>query len=218
MEENEKRPIADERKLHQTEGVARITDFTNAVTGVAITLLIVDVKAPQLPEPVSEQALAAKIFSLWPHFIAYLVSFFIIGENWIVYHRIFSHIERYDETLYWLNLFFLLFVAALPFPTSLVSMYPYRKLPALLYAGTVMLVISARTLIWWYVTRDRRLVHKTIDPRLVSGGLRNEVLLVVGFLVSAVIAYFSTVWAIYLWIILAAVSIVTRLSLYNSPD
>ena len=215
MANNRKPEIADERTLHHKEGVSRIVDFSNGVIGFAITLLVINIRVPESRAKAGE--LPAELLALWPQYIAYLISFYIIGENWIIFNRIFSHIERYDETLYWLVLLFLLFIAVLPFPTSLVSVYPDRKIAALLYAGTVTCVVFSRTMIWWYATKNHRLVHESLNPCFIQGTLRNAILLLAGFIISAVIAFFSPIEAIYLWVLLAIVALVVRLRLYRPP-
>ncbi len=202
---------ADERRLHQTEGVSRIVDFSNGVMGFAITLLVLDIRVPEVRG--LEPRLQSELLGLWPHYIAYLISFFVIGENWIIYNRIFSHIERYDEKLYWFDLLFLFFIVLLPFPTGLVSVYPGQKLPALVYAGVITCVVFSRTLIWWYATRGHRLVHENLDPGFVRRTLAYAVTLLCGFIISAIIAFFAPIGAIELWILLVIFSLFSRLGI-----
>lgn len=213
MNDGERREVADERQLHQKESIDRIVDFSNGVMGFAITLLVVDLRVPILPN--EEASLPGEILDLWPQFLAYVISFYVIGDNWIIYNRIFSHIERFDERLYWLSLLFLFFVVILPFPTRLVSSYPDRKLPVLLYLGVIICVNFARTLLWWYASSGHRLVHENLDTRFVRRTLLMNVLILGGFLLSAVIALFSPIEAVYLWILLGIAGVVTRLVLYR---
>ncbi|MGE5307646.1 MAG: TMEM175 family protein [Deltaproteobacteria bacterium] len=205
------RETADERKLHQQTGVDRIVDFGHNVMGFAITLLVTGITVqPGIHD------LKAHLFSLWPQFIAYFLSFYVIGDNWIVYSRIFSHIIRYDEKLYWLNLLFLFFIAFLPFPTSLVSDYPGYKIPVLLYSTVIICVIFARTLLWWYASKDHRLVHETLDPAFIRKTLLNAIFLLCGFFVVALIAFFSVSDAISLWVVLGVFSLLSRFRLYKA--
>jgi uncharacterized membrane protein len=213
MKERHKQESADERILHQTEGVARIVDFSNGVMGFAITLLVVDIKVPTLQG--QAQDLPRELLALWPQFLAYSISFYVIGENWIIYNRIFSHIERINEKLYWLDLLFLFFIAVLPFPTRLVSSYPNHKLPVLIYAGVITGVLFSRTFIWWYATNHHRLVHENLDPRFIHRTLLNSISLVVGYIVSAIIAFISPIEAVYIWLILAIVGLISRFWLYR---
>jgi uncharacterized membrane protein len=214
MNGEDRRRLDRERKFHHEEGVSRIVDFSNGVMGFAITLLVLDIKVPEKSSLAS--VLPRELLALWPQYLAYMVSFFVIGENWIIFNRIYRHIVRVDEPLYWFNLLFLFFIVFLPFPTSLISVYPGNKLSALMYGGTIVCVVFARTLIWWYATRNHRLVHETLEPAFIRRTLLYAVTMLAGFIVACVIAFFSPVEAIHIWILLALFSLVSRLILYSS--
>jgi uncharacterized membrane protein len=54
----------------------------------------------------------------WPSFVAYAVSFFVIGVIWVNHHAMFALIDRVDRVLLFENLVLLMFVVTLPFTTS----------------------------------------------------------------------------------------------------
>jgi uncharacterized membrane protein len=55
----------------------------------------------------------------------------------MIHHSIFRPIRAYDRGLLYLNLLFLMFVAFLSFPTSLLGEYGNHQLPVTIYAGTL---------------------------------------------------------------------------------
>lgn len=63
-------------------GIERIVLFSDAVIAIAITLLVLDIKLPELPEPSGSAALAAALVSIAPKIIAYVVSFLVVGQFW----------------------------------------------------------------------------------------------------------------------------------------
>ena len=53
----------------------------------------------------------------WPSFVAYLVSFLVIGVIWVNHHALFSLVDRVDRPLLFENLVLLMFVVTVPFTT-----------------------------------------------------------------------------------------------------
>ena len=94
----------------------RLTEFSDGEDGIAVTLLVLDIKVPGVPTPFGQTELITQLFHLWPQFEGFIISFLMIGTYWIVHHRVFHYIKRYDFPLVWLNLLFLLLIVLTPFP------------------------------------------------------------------------------------------------------
>ncbi len=110
--------IFENRKQFQLE---RLILFSDAVFAIAITLLVLDVKIPQSDwsKPISADKLNEYLFAILPNMLGFVFSFFIIGFNWTIHHRIFGHVINFDGRLIWLNLLMLFFIVLLPFTTTL---------------------------------------------------------------------------------------------------
>ena len=67
-------------------GRNRIEALTDGVFAVAMTLLVLDIKVPELQQPLTTADLAVKLFALWPKFLSYTISFVILGVYWIGHH------------------------------------------------------------------------------------------------------------------------------------
>jgi uncharacterized membrane protein len=61
----------------------------------------------------------------------------VIISFWNIHHTIFGGIRDYDKILILLNSIFLMFVAVVPFPTSLLSEYGNYQLPVAICAATL---------------------------------------------------------------------------------
>jgi uncharacterized membrane protein len=98
---------------------SRLEAFSDGVFAVAITLLAfnIAVRGPRYG------TLSYQLGHLWPTFLAYLVSFFVIGIIWVNHHVLVRSITAVDRTLLFLNLVLLLFVVLLPFATTTVAQY-----------------------------------------------------------------------------------------------
>ncbi len=100
----------------------RLEAFSDAVLAVAITLLALNlaVGGP------GHGSLLRQLGQHWPSFVAYLISFFIIGIVWVNHHALVQTIASVDRTLLFLNLVFLLFVVLIPFATATMAQYLTR--------------------------------------------------------------------------------------------
>ena len=118
--------------------VDRLILFTDAVFAIAITLLAIELKVPEL-EHATEQAAWYGLLHLIPKFVGFLVGFFVIAAYWVAHHRLFRFVRHYDDQLLWLNIFFLLGIVLMPFTSGYFSEYTVLDVPYLLYAGSVVL-------------------------------------------------------------------------------
>jgi uncharacterized membrane protein len=80
----------------------RIVFFSDAVFAIAITLLAIEIRPPEV-EIGATVELPALIRALWPRVQAFLISFLIIGVSWIAHHRLFRMLRRYDYRMVLLN-------------------------------------------------------------------------------------------------------------------
>jgi uncharacterized membrane protein len=140
---------------------ARIEYFSDAVIAIAMTLLVLDLQPPHLDRTAE---LWPALGAMWRQYFAYVLSFVVIALNWVFHHRRFRVIVRYDSTLIWLNLLFLLFIAAVPFPTSLLAEYAPHPAAITFYAGIVTLTTAFGAATWAYAHR-RGLMSEVIDER-----------------------------------------------------
>ena len=108
----------NDKKMFQIE---RIAFFSDAVFAIAITLLIIEVKAPvYTSETTSGQALG-ELLHLIPEFIGVGITFALIAMNWRRNHQLFGILEDYNGKLITLNLLTLVGVIFLPFSTSFIA-------------------------------------------------------------------------------------------------
>jgi uncharacterized membrane protein len=146
----------------------RLEAFSDGVMAIAITLLILEIRVPE----VEAGGLARALGKQWPSYAAYLVSFAVIGIIWVNHHRILAYVAVVDRPLLFLNLLLLVFVAAIPFPTALLARYldagwPDANVAAAVYSGGAIGVALSFQLLWRWIVRDARLVHAHIDVEVL---------------------------------------------------
>jgi uncharacterized membrane protein len=199
-------PRPHRQRVGQGVGTERITAFSDGVYAIAITLLVLDLRLPDLPAAATAGELTAALFGLWPKLFAYGLSFVVIGFLWITHHRLFAFIRRYDSTLLWLNLLVLLFVALLPFPTVVMGAYGSLAPAVILYASTFVLISLSQTLLWVYASRWGHLVDPDLDPRIVTYVTLRGLTAFLIWLLSIPLALVDTGLAMLSWTLLGVMA------------
>lgn len=122
--------------------VERIAFFSDAVFAIAITLLIIEIKVPELHDQFSEQVLINSLLHMIPRFMGFILSFFVIGIYWLAHHRLFRFVIASSQKLLWYNLFFLLPIVMMPFSTAFMSEYSYYTLSIALGVYTINICLA----------------------------------------------------------------------------
>ncbi len=152
-------------------GLERLVFFSDAVIAIAITLLAIEI---HLPEVHSGTEIPAALFSLWPQYLGYVISFLVVGSFWYGHHRMFRLVVRYDDVVLWLNLVFLLCIAFIPFASSVLGEYSGEPSAVFFYSIVMIATGAAEMVLWVYVSYDHRLLDPELsDRRVTMGTLRN---------------------------------------------
>jgi uncharacterized membrane protein len=152
-------------------GRNRIEALTDGVFAVAMTLLVLDIKVPELQQASAPSELPHQLLALWPKFLSYTISFIILGVYWVGHHLQLASIRTADRPLLWINMLFLLCVALVPFSTALLSEYPKQRVAVAIYSANMIAIGLALALHWWYATNKRRHVDPEIHPGLVRAAM-----------------------------------------------
>ena len=186
----------------------RIVNLSDGVFAIAITLLVLNIQVPDIPEKVVSSQLPEALLSLWPKYLGYLLSFVGISAFWLIHHSIFRPIRAYDRSLLYLNFLFLMVVAFVPFPTALLGEYGDHQLPVAIYAATLAVGRLLLTAIHWYSTRNDRLLDEPQDPATVRFFLRRGLMIPAIFLLSIGVSFFNVGVATWTWLIMLVVDAV----------
>lgn len=143
-------------------GTQRIETFSDGVFAIAITLLILEIGVPRLE---GGESLGHALRDLWPQYGAYILSFVMIGIYWANHHALFKLFVRTDHVFLMLNVFFLMCIAFLPFPTAVLGDYlddsGERRAAVSLYALGLLLPAFGWLSVWlygcWHGLTDERL-------------------------------------------------------------
>ena len=180
----------------------RLIFFSDAIFAIVMTLLVLDIRVPDVPSDVAAQEVPGLVFELWPKIFSYVLSFLVIGLYWIGHHQTFRYVQSYDRTLLWLNLVFLLSISFIPIPTDLLGEYGQLRFSVIFYAASLGLARLLLALVWWYVVSGPIRTSDDLDPRLATFHFLRSLAIPVIFLLSIGIAFFSPNAAVASWVLL----------------
>ena len=194
----------------------RLETFADGVFAIAATLLILNVDS-QIRE--GSSAIGHQLVEIWPSYVGYAVSFVTIGIIWSNHHTVMAQLGRVNRTFLMLNVFLLMCVAFLPFPTRLVAenLRDRSELgpAALAYGGTMVAMSVCYLSLWLYAIKGRRLLKDDSDPRTVSGITRSYLPGAPIYLTATLIALVSPLASVVLFGAIAVFYVVES-SLFGS--
>lgn len=116
---------------------ARFEAASDGVFAIAITILVLGLAVPIFHRPPLDAQLSEALLRLWPNFLAYVLSFAVIGIMWNNHHMLFRTVGRIDRSTFLFNLLLLGITAFIPFSTAILGTYPYLKTSAVMYGFTL---------------------------------------------------------------------------------
>jgi uncharacterized membrane protein len=179
--------------------------FSDAVFAIAITLLILEIRVPE------HGPLGTRLLQLWPSYVAYAISFLVIGAIWLNHHLMFAKFAKADTTLMFVNLLMLMAVAFLPFPTAVLAEALHRgedqNIAAAFYGGTLTVGGLFVNVTWHHAVRNG-LVKPDLSAADVRAVSRRYLVGPIVYAIAALIGLFVPIVALvtyaflnlfYLW-------------------
>ena len=111
----------------------RLSAFSDGVFAVLITVLVLDLRPPELP---SFKALLL----LWPTWLSYAVSYLFIAIVWTNHHHLMRYATEATPRLIWFNFAHLFSVSLLPLSTAWMAVSKLAPQPVAFYAAVFFLV------------------------------------------------------------------------------
>ena len=173
----------------------RIWNLSDSVFAFAMTILALQVRAPDPRTIHSEAALAAALIELWPRAATYVTSFITLGVFWVAQQTQHRQMGRSDRNAAWLHLTFLMLVVFLPFSTDLLASF-IRYRTALLFYWMNILLLGAVLLAAWTYASVAGLLKPEADAEVVKLVRRRIVVAQTLYTFGAALCVFGTIWSI----------------------
>lgn len=146
----------------------RIEALTDGVFAIAITLLVLEFKVE--PEhttsgSISESELWQAIAHVAPVFFAFALTFLVLAGAWIGHNAMMRLIRRVDRGTLWLNLFYLMFVATMPFASGIYGRFMDLRLASWIYCGNIFFIGLFQVLVWRHVRSTPDMLQPSVPER-----------------------------------------------------
>lgn len=115
---------------------ARVAAFSDGVIAVVITLMVLELKAP-------ESSTFSALWPLWPTVMSYAVSYLFIAIVWVNHRHLLQYAQRATPRLIWVNFAHLFAVSLVPFTTAWVARTHLAAAPVAIYAAVFVGVNAA---------------------------------------------------------------------------
>jgi uncharacterized membrane protein len=116
-------------------GTSRLEAFSDGVIAIIITIMVLELKAP-------EGATFQALLPLIPVFLSYVLSFAFVGIYWNNHHHMLHAADVVSGTALWANLHLLFWLSLVPFVTAWMDENHFETAPVALY-GVVLLMSGA---------------------------------------------------------------------------
>jgi uncharacterized membrane protein len=131
----------------------RLEALADGVFAIAVTLIVLEIKVPDLPRNASMDVIMHALKPQIPALFAYLVTFMICGTFWFLHQMSFHWIARIDRGLVFINIGYLMFVSLMPFSTSMFAHFLGSPAGEIFYFGNATVIAVFLNLHWWHAQR-----------------------------------------------------------------
>lgn len=163
----------------------RLDPLIDGIFAVALTVLVLEVKVPELQHPSSARELAAAVVASAPLVVAYFASFALLGLFWVWHHGLKDKVTRIDGALLACTLAFLSLVCFFPFAAAVFGRYMiYGNVVALLVYLPLVGLLLAVQLLYFYLAMRRGLVREDVPAEEVATAHRRNLYSLAIFLLT----------------------------------
>lgn len=173
----------------------RLAAYSDAVFAVIVTIMVLELKAPDQP------AFSA-LQPLWPTAVSYAVSYFFIAIIWINHHHLWWFVGSPNLKLMWINFVHLFMVSLLPFATAWIARTRLASSPMMFYAGLFVVIDIAYNLFEHQVLAAASAAHVPARMRRIA---RRRSLTVLAAFIAAMLVASVAPWAGFALICVALV-------------
>lgn len=112
----------------------RLEAFSDGIIAIIITIMVLEFDIPNDSSWIA-------LWELWPVFVSYALSFFLVGLYWSSHHHLFHKAEKVNNKILWVNLLNLFFLSLTPFATAWMGENSFGSPAVTLYAVVLTLTV-----------------------------------------------------------------------------
>lgn len=176
----------------------RLEFLVDGVFAIAMTLLVLDIRLPELSGKLSAADLFWALLGIGPKLLSYLISFVILGMFWVAHHTQYRFIKRLDNAQIWLNLFYLLFIAFFPFTGGLLGAYG-QNLTAVIFYGLHLMVLVVLHYFMWRHAGKAKLLAESLDAAYDRLADRLGIVALAAYALAIALAFWNVNFALVIY-------------------
>jgi uncharacterized membrane protein len=184
--------------------VERMEALTDGLFTIAMTLLVLTIDSPRKCDILPGDALHHFLRAQWMEILNYGISFILLATFWAMHHQQFHYIRHTDKLHIWINNFFLMFIALVPFTTSLVGDYPGDWMTELYFALNMFVLGVLLLFNWVYSTGGARLTDGQLDRHVIDRGILGSLVIPLVSVAALSIQLVRPIMATYAYLLIPA--------------
>jgi len=177
------------------QSVERLAALSDGIFGVAMTLLLLELRVPAKELIKNEGALRNALGDLRLPLVVYLMSFLTLGIFWVGQQTQLNYLERSERHLTWIHLAFLFLVTLMPFSTRLLIDFLRFRTALLAYWANIFLLGAFLYASWGRATHAN--LVKSDTPTQVPAAICRRIVIAQSFYAfGALLCFLNTYWSI----------------------
>ncbi len=189
-------------KTDSTLSTQRLEAFSDSVFAIVITLLIFNLKTPQVSSQSSWRDLLDALYNLAPQFGGIILSFAFVAIFWVAHHQFFRTLQQTTRGLLWLNLVFLFLVCFVPFPAAIMTEHPENPTAVVLFGATILLTSIMLFALRRYAWINHPEISAATNEDEIKQALNRSLLMVGLYTAALAISFFFPAAAIVLYLLI----------------
>jgi uncharacterized membrane protein len=178
------------------QSAERLAALSDGIFAVAMTLLVLDLRAPVAEAIHNEHELWHALASLSPRLLMFMMSFMTLGIFWIGQQTQLNYLARSDRSLSWIHILFLFAVSITPFSTTLLAEFIQYRIALVAY-WLNLLVLGSALYFAWVCARGTGLLKDDMPPEVPRAIQRRIVIAQSFYAFGALLCVFNTYWSIF---------------------
>lgn len=144
--------------------------LTDGIFAISMTLLVLELKIPDLPKTTGVSELLHRIGEEGPAFASFIISFLYCGMLWMMHHlamHFFRHLKL--GLMVFLNMLFLMSVSVMPFSCALLGHFLHNKAAEEIYFGNMFVAAGLIAVQWQMAKKNNLLTESDSEACLLMG-------------------------------------------------
>ncbi len=146
----------------------RLEAYSDAVIAIVLTILVLELKVPELQDE-SVRGVFAALGTILPKLLGFTASFLTISVFWVNHHHFFHEVDQADGRFLWINNALLFWLSLVPFTTAFLGEHPMAQGAIFLYCLVLFFAAASYFLLHRYaagagllhahITQDQKSTH-----------------------------------------------------------